>query len=108
MAAKKIIKKTPNKKAAAKSDIFKRVYDTATGIVEKAMDIIQGKIDEIIHNAEKKVFYITILTFGVLFLLFAVSEFMSVLFPWYGRTGGYLIIAAILFIIALFYKKGMD
>ena len=89
-------------------DIFKKAHNTATDILEKGLDIIQKRIEKIIHDIGKKVFYFAIMSLAGLFLLFGLSEFLSNLFPWFGKTSGYLIVAIILAVIGLIYKKGMD
>ena len=113
MAAKKPQEKkkkgTKNKPSILKElDVFKKAYDTATGIVEKSVDIIQTKINEIIHETEKKVFFFAVMALAGLFLLFGISEFISSILPWFGKTSGYLIVAVVLAGVGFIFKKGMD
>ena len=112
MAAKKSQKETKEEKhkpcILTEIDIFKKAYNTATDIMEKGLDIVQKRIEKIVHEIGKKAFYFVIMSLAGLFLLFALSEFLSSLFPWLGKTSGYLIVAIILAVIGLIYKKGMD
>ncbi|MCK5025397.1 MAG: hypothetical protein KAS15_02315 [Nanoarchaeota archaeon] len=112
MAAKKPQKKAKNGTKGGsilkELDIFKKAYDTATGIVEKTVDIIQKRINEIIYETEKKVFFFAVMALAGLFLLFAISEFISSILPWFGKTSGYLIVAIVLAGVGFIFKKGMD
>ncbi|MEA3515293.1 MAG: hypothetical protein U9R34_07470 [Nanoarchaeota archaeon] len=89
-------------------DIFKKAYDTATGVVEKTVEIVQKRINEIIYETEKKVFFFAVMTLAGLFLLFGISEFISSILPWFGKTSGYLIVAVVLAGVGFIFKKGMD
>ena len=110
MAAKKKTKKEAKDKPCMLKDldIFKKAYNTATDIVEKGLDIIQKRIEDILHDIQKKAFFFTIMSLAGLFLLFAASEFFSAIWPWFGKTSGYLIVAVILAVIGFIFKKGMD
>ena len=109
MAAKKPKKEEKHKPSIlAEIDIFKKAYSTATDIVEKGLDIIQKRIEEILHDIQKRAFFFIIMSLAGLFLLFALSEFFSALLPWLGKTSGYLIVAVILAVIGFIFKKGMD
>lgn len=109
MAAKKTKKETKNKPGLLKNlDIFKKAYNTATDIVEKSLDKIQNRIEEVLHDIQKRALFFTIMSLAGLFLLFAISEFFSAIWPWFGKTSGYLIVAVILAVIGFIFKKGMD
>ena len=101
-------KESKEKSKEKKMDIFKKAYDTVTGVVQKSADILQEKFDSIIHSFKKKAFYFVIMTFAMIFLLFALAEFISYLYPIAGKTIGYLAVGAVLLVIAVFYKMGME
>ena len=107
MAPAKKAKKSARPKKS-RPDIFQRAYDTATGVVQKSVDIAEKKFEEVLKNVQKRAFYALVLLLAVVFLLIALGEFLSEIFPWYRRTGGYLIFAVRLFIIGQFYRKGME
>lgn len=102
MAEKKSANKIP------KIDIFQKVIDTVSNITHNVSDIVQQQFDKIMHQIEKKAFYFGIMTLAVVFIMFALAEFITYLYPWAGKTSGYLAVGVILLIIAMFYKKGMD
>lgn len=104
------VKKEPGKKSDKKGrdDIFQKAYDTVTDIVQKSVNIIQTKFDEMMHELQKRAFFYLMTGIAGFFFLFAIAEFIGNAYPWYGRTIGYLAVTIIIGILALFFKKGMD